>query len=509
MLAEGMPGNVAMGSSSDSGRRAFSWRRAVMFRLVAVLLGLAPFALGEVLFVILGWGRPTQHDDPFVGFGAIHPLFVRSDDGSRYETARSRWRCFQPQSFAARKAPNEYRIFCLGGSTVQGRPFAVETSFTTWLELNLRLAEPRRRWRVINCGGISYASYRLVPILKEVLGYEPDMIILCTGHNEFLEDREYAHIRDRPRWLAGPWELLARTRTYNLAREGYLRLRGTSLEEAWSRKPVLKADVEAILDYRGGLEEYHRDEKRRRDVIEHFRYNVARMVRMSRGAGVRIVLVNPVCGLRGCPPFKSQHRDGLTGEQLRLWTALCRQADKHVGPPAVQLLRQALTIDDQHAGLHYYLAQELDALGQKRQARQAYVRAKELDVCPLRILEPMNEAICRIARQTGTPLVDVRKLIEQASPDGIPGDSLLCDHVHPRIAAHRLIADALTDELARQGVVHPRPGWKQQQDKKAYEHIGSLGYSYFDSGFRRLESVRGWAAGRASLAKPEPPPDEH
>jgi hypothetical protein len=335
------------------------------------------------------------------------------------------------------------------------------------------------------------------------------MIILYTGHNEFLEDREYAHIRDRPRWLAGPWELAARTRTYNLLEAAYLHLRGRSVQEAGARRPVLTADVEAILDYKGGLDKYHRDEPWRRGVIEHFRLNVRRMVEMARDAGVTVLLVNPPCNVRDCPPFKSQHRDGLTADELRRWTALCREAAGHSGargPRAAELLRQALAIDDQYAGLHYRLAKELDAMGDARQARQAYALAKELDVCPLRIVEPMNQAILQIGRQTHTPVVDARKLIEQLSAGGIPGDSLLSDHVHPKIAAHRMIADALTDELARQGVVHPRPGWKDQQEKAAQKHLASLGYWYFAEGVRRLEALRGWAAGRAELTPPEPAP---
>ncbi|MGB2822125.1 MAG: SGNH/GDSL hydrolase family protein [Phycisphaerae bacterium] len=500
-----------MASSGDTAKRAPSRRRAVAFRLAAVLFALAPFALAELLFVILDWGRPTQHDDPFVGFSAVHPLFIRSDDGARCEIAPSRYRCFRPQSFEADKPADEYRIFCLGGSTVQGRPYAVETSLTTWLELNLQLAEPTRKWRVVNCGGISYASYRLVPILREVLGYEPDMIILYTGHNEFLEDREYAHIRDRPRWVAAPLELVTQTRTYNLLQDGYLRVTGTSPHADRPQRSVLEADVDAILDYQGGLEKYHRDEQWRQGVIEHFRYNVRRMVQMAQDARVPMLLINPPCNLRDCPPFKSQHRDGLSAEQLRRWRALRREAagqSRSDPARAVELLREALAIDDQHADLHYRLAKELDALRDTRRALEAYVRAKELDICPLRILEPMSEAIVRIAGQTNAAMVDVRKLIEQRSPYGIPGDAYLSDHVHPRIAGHRFIADALIDELARQGVVHPRPGWRQQQEKTAMKHLASLGGEYFAEGLRRLESLRGWAEGRATLPPPEPDPNK-
>ena len=108
---------------------------------------------------------------------------------------------FRPESFASHKGSREFRIFCIGESTVQGNPWGIETAFSTWLELSLRAADPSREWQVVNAGGISYASYRLSPIVAEVLQYQPDLLILCVGQNEFLEDRTYAPLRDaQPGW---------------------------------------------------------------------------------------------------------------------------------------------------------------------------------------------------------------------------------------------------------------------------------------------------------------------
>ena len=485
------------------------WWRGLLLRLGAVLVGLAPFVVAEIVLVTLDWGRPAHRDDPFVGFSAVWPLFVPSADGTRYEIAESRQGFFRPDGFAAKKGPDEFRIFCLGGSTVQGRPFAIETSFTTWLELNLQAADPRRRWDVVNCGGVSYASYRLVPILEEVLRYEPDLVILYTGHNEFLEDREYGQIRDMPRAAAWTWELLTQTRTYNLVREAYVRLAGSSQGAALQGRPVLGPETDAMLDYQDGLARYHRDEPWRRGVIEHFRYNLARMVQMARDAGVAVILMNPVCNLRDSPPLKSQHRDGLTPQEQRRWDSLCREAESQLGTDvsaAAELLGQAAAIDDQHAGLHYSLAKCYDALKRTAEAREAYLRAKELDVCPLRILQAMNDAILEIARRTGTPMVDVWDLFAERSRDGIPGGYLLIDHVHPTIAGHRLIADALTGELVRQGIVRPVEGWEQARDEKARRHLDSLDDFYFAKGKQLLEAVRGWATGQANVVRPKPGP---
>ena len=119
-----------------------SSRRLWLFRVVAILIGLTPFVALEGLCAVLDWGRPSLDADPFVGFRAVRPLFVLNADRTRWEIPRGRQKFFCPESFAAAKADNEYRVFCLGGSTVQGNPYAVETSFSTWLEISLAAADP-------------------------------------------------------------------------------------------------------------------------------------------------------------------------------------------------------------------------------------------------------------------------------------------------------------------------------------------------------------------------------
>ena len=85
--------------------------RGLVFRLLAVMLGLSPLVLAEVLLTALDWGRPTYDEDPFVGFSAVHPLFVLDDEGARYEIPRSRQGFFCTESFDAKKASDEFRIF--------------------------------------------------------------------------------------------------------------------------------------------------------------------------------------------------------------------------------------------------------------------------------------------------------------------------------------------------------------------------------------------------------------
>jgi lysophospholipase L1-like esterase len=300
-------------------------------------------------------------------------------------------------------------------------------------------------------------------------------------------------------------EWAARLRTYCLVRSACLQLRGSAAQRRTPGRPTLGAEVDAVLDYRGGVRQYHRDEQWRHDVIAHYGNNLHRIVQLTRQAGVPLLLVNPVSNLRDCPPFKSEHRQGLNADERQRWEQLWARAEAAYVKDlrqAVALLEQAAAIDDQHAGLHYQLGQCYDALGDQDRAKSRFVLAKDMDICPLRMLEPMQQVLRDVARQTGTPLVDAHALLGQRCRGGIPDDSWLVDHVHPSIRGHQVIADAIAECLAGQGVVHPDAGYPQRRDAAYAAHFESLDSFYFEEGRRRLKHVLDWARGRATLVRP-------
>ncbi len=481
--------------------------RGILFRLLALGIGLVPLVSFELVLWAFDLGRPGVVDDPFVGFSAVRPLFELSRDKTRYEMPPAAEKFFRRTGFPAVKPPGEFRIFCLGGSTVQGRPFSVETSFTTWLELALKAAEPETKWRVINCAGVSYATYREAIIVRELLTYQPDLFIICTGHNEFLEDRTYEDRKQLPKLVRVPLEQAARLRTFGLIGSALSRLQKPAGSSS-PQTPMLGPEVEAVLDYEGGLDSYHRNDVWRQGVIDHFRFNLKRIVVMTQSADVPVLLLNPVANL-DTPPFKSEHRAGLTPPQLRQFDALWNEARGlySVGlPRAIEKLRAAIAIDDQHAGIHYALAKCLKDLGRLDDARAEFVKAKELDICPLRILEPMSRAIHDVALETNTPQIDLQADFGGLSPGGITGYDWLVDHVHPSIKGHQRIATLILDELTHLDMVHPRTDWIAERDRLWRENLASLDDFYYLMGQKRLGNLMLWAQGRGNRVRAETHP---
>lgn len=472
------------------------------FRLLAITVALLPLVGLELLCVVMDWGAADDRGDPFIGFEGTRPLFVKDEAAGRYRIAENRYLCFRPDEFAIEKAANEFRVFCLGGSTVQGRPYAIETSFTKWFEHSLAAADPSRTFDVVNCGGISYASYRLVPILEEVLLYEPDLIILYTGHNEFLEDRTYQPIKGRSTWHRWSLQAAMRLRLYRIVWSQWnaWQTRDEQGAQVDRQRATLPTEVEARLDYEGGLQQYQRDPVWNAGVVEHFEVNLRRMVRQCREKRIPMWLVNPVCNLRSSPPFKSLNRDDLSLADRQQWQRLREEASELFAgstSQALQLLLQALEIDDQHAGLAYDLGKAYEMLGQMTKAREFFLKAKELDICPLRMTEPLRERLKLVASSEQVPLIDVAGMFQRKSRDGIPGGFYLVDHVHPSITGHQMIADLLMQEAIAERWVKPEDDWQRIRQQRYQEQMAALDDRYFMEAQRRLRGLTLWAQGRA------------
>ena len=499
-----------MSDTVDNRTRASRTRRRTwLLRGLSILCGLSFFIVVEAACSVLGLGETRLDDDPFVGFNNLQPLFERNETGDRFDIAASRLKFFAQDGFPADKPAGTRRIFCLGGSTVQGRPFSRETSFTTWLELALQQADPNQDWDVINCGGISYASYRLTPILQECLNYEPDAFIVCTGHNEFLEDRTYGAVRDASPMLTVPFRRLSRLRSFRLFRQ--LLMGASSQPTAADDRNVLGSDVDAFLDYRDGIEAYHRDNDWRLGVIAHFESNLERMVQLAKQHDVPIVLVRPPSNLADTPPFKSEHRSGMTDPELAVWAAAIERARaslKKFPAGAVMQFEDAIRIDPEYAATHFELGRLLELLGDFEAAREEFLLARENDICPLRILTPMERAITRIARLNDVPLLDAYELLERETRHGILDSSILVDHVHPSFDGHQLISLALVERLRELAIVNPRQNWQPLARAAFARHFDQLSDVYFAKGEQRLENLRFWSQGRADGLPIESRPEQ-
>jgi tetratricopeptide (TPR) repeat protein len=446
-----LPSGTTAGAGRPS-RSRLGWRKKMVFSLVAcsVSLGLLEFFLG-----LCGVEPLYLTRDPYVGFQAGVPLFVR--DGDELRTNPSKLTFFNLQSFPAVKKPNAYRVFCLGGSTTFGHPYHDRTSFCGWLRELLRETAPARDWQVVNCGGVSYAGYRECLLMQELVQYQPDLFVICTGHNEFLEERTYAAQRNTPRWLAAANAVVTQTRIGSVASRLVDRRTPRS-----GRAARLPAEVDTILEHSIGPTEYHRDIEHRQRVVEHFGLSLDRMCALAHSAGARVVFIKPAANLRDFTPFKSEHGRGGLAELTR-WQTLDRSAreagrngDREV---ASRQFLAAAKLDPEYAQGLWDAGDALLAVGRFEEAREYFLRAVDEDICPLRASRPIQAAVEAAAARNGAPLIDFPMMLEKevaaARGHRIPGDESFLDHVHPTIDVHQRLAWKILEQIAEWRLVTP------------------------------------------------------
>ncbi|QEG40618.1 SGNH/GDSL hydrolase family protein [Roseimaritima ulvae] len=487
--------------------------RKLAFRSAAVALGLVPFVLLEVALRQLPAPRelvatppPAESQpgavpveaydpDPLVDLHQLRPLFTLSDSADVWEIPTSRRNFFQPAQFARHKPANGRRIFVVGGSTVQGRPYSTETAFAELLRVQCQTAWPQFEWEIVNCGGVSYAAYRVAAIVDEVLQHEPDAVVVYTGHNEFLEARTYAVQRRIPPSLA-PWLAAG------------CRLRIVQWPATWLRSPppqrsVLGGEVDAVLDHPGGLELFEREPEFRTCVIDHFQLSLCRIAEACRAAEVPLVFCVPASDVLSVPPFKSappsaEEAPAAVAQQVQQsW----RQATdpQRSSEQRVEACRQVLKLDPLHAGAAYMWGRQLWQREDYDEAATWLLVARDRDVCPLRATSEIEARVRQAAERYGTMLVDVPGSFASPQQSSICQVRRFVDHVHPRIdGGHTRIADALFQQLAASPALALPPAecGSDQRAAAVDAYLAGFDVSYFERGNQRLEGLRRWAAGR-------------
>jgi len=486
--------------TTRSAPESISTAKKVVFAILTVVIF---FGLVELILVFSGLRPVLVEEDPYVGFSSAVKLFRLTADGARLETAPNKLAWFNHQVFPASKPAGAVRVFTLGGSTTYGRPFEDTTSFSAWLRAYLRSADPTTRWEVINAGGISYASYRVATLMEELVEYEPDLFIIYSGNNEFLERRTYGELIEEASALTWTRLLLQHSRLWALGR----RIAGSRQQRA-RLKYELSGEVEELLNSSAGLDYYHRDAEFSERVFDHYQLNLRRMVGLARAAGAEVILMTVPVNEKDFAPFKSQHRDGLgadeEAEHARLLERAASALDAVEVDAAHDLALAAVRLDPLHAEGHYLLGLAQFRLGLIDAAVSSFERAIVEDVCPLRAQPEINRAILEVARE-GVPLVDSRRMLKQHMADSaghsILGEELFWDHVHPRVEVNGLLARAVVDRLREMGLAQVDGGWHDRVgDAVDTEIVSRIGPEDYARANKNLSKVLIWA-GKAREAE--------
>jgi hypothetical protein len=268
---------------------------------------------------------------------------------------------------------------------------------------------------------------------------------------------------------------------------------------------VLASEVDTRLDHVGGLDRYQQDPQWKSGVERHFDQTLRRMIQSADSAGVPLVLCVPACDLVRTPPFKvvSNLTSGTTAaaEFDQAWQRATDSTNST--EQRIESTEQCLKLDPLHAGANYLAGRLSFELGDSLQAAPWLIAARDLDICPLRATSAIVQSVIDVSEQMEVPLVQTEKLLDQRDsqgrrvPDGIADPEYFVDHVHPSVAGHQQIAQAVFNKLTELGWPPSTEEAERDYQQLAKQHLDSLGEEYYVRGQQRLEGLRRWASGRA------------
>jgi len=445
----------------SSVRRVALW--VVMLALPFLLLAGAELALRAA-----GFGRDVE------------PLFITSPTQPGYLQANPRvvTRFFtdpmqapsvsiETAYFRGEKQAGTFRVFVQGESSAAGFPYGLGASLAGVLDQRLERAFPSREIEVISTAMAAVNSYALVDFADEIIAQQPDALIIYVGHNEFLG---ILGVGSSMRLAATPGVtrafLAARNwRLFQLMSQVYARLRPAAVVAPGAAGDTLMARVAGERSIALQSDLY-------RSGLRQFESNLGRLLERYRRAGVPVLIGTLASNERDQPPLAV-----LAG----------------VESDAAGAARTA-----------YHAAQDAEGAGNHPAAREGYAWARDLD--PLRFRAPadFNSIVSQAAEAQGARVVDVHGAFVAASPNGLVGESLLLEHVHPNLDGYFLLADTYFSAL----VVHGLPG-VPEVDVTTAEARGSMPVSDIDrflGDYKVLRIKAGWpfSDGRTPVALPVP-----
>ncbi len=164
-------------------KRPISKKRIFIFRTISILFPFIIICLIEIFLRTVHYGNNL---DLFIESPGNKDFLIFNPDASkRYFTNQAIATTGNIEPFKKEKDANTSRIFVLGESTTIGYPYFHNGSFHRWLQYRLMNSFPDRKFEVINLSLTAVNSYTVLGFAKDIVDYQPDAVLIYTGHNEY------------------------------------------------------------------------------------------------------------------------------------------------------------------------------------------------------------------------------------------------------------------------------------------------------------------------------------
>ena len=412
----------------------------LLFIALSILLGVGLLGAVEIGFRLAGYGGvpPTFDRVGVLPDGSELVFTTFAGPASYFRTSRSPAGSLERDAFVMPKPPGTFRVMVVGASAAKGIPLPRSLAWTAFLREMLGDLLPSHRVEVINLGVTAIASYGVLGICTEALDYDPDLVVIWCGNNEFFGALGVASMHS-----AGRSPTMIR-----LTRAA----RSLGVVQ-WAEDLVSDANTggaQTLMEAMIGRDFIAPGDRSRSDAARNLRVFVGDMLDRCARRGVPALVCIPPANERDLGPIGTPDVSHLAEADRAAHEEALRdsRATERTDPIGAEAsARRAMLLAPEDARAHFALGRALHTQGRHAEAVVAFERAIDLDPMPWRPPMASLEALRSAAAARNAAVCDLRAAFRAASPGGSIGWELMADHVHPNLAGQELAARAVAGAI--------------------------------------------------------------
>jgi tetratricopeptide (TPR) repeat protein len=430
-----------------------SGKRRLVFKIIAISLPFVVLILIEISLRIFHYGDNLN-------------LFIEDRNNSDYlvlNPAASRRYFLDPanapsgnsEEFKKIKEKSTLRIFVLGESTTIGYPYFHNGSFHRWLQYRLMHEFPDQQFEIINLSLTAVNSYTVLGFAKELVKYQPDAVLIYSGHNEYygtLGVGSTSRVGNNSR-IIRTMLMLRKFRLVQLLTSLYEKIKNSPDPKGENNRQTLMQRMVADQQIPFGSNEY-------RKGIEQFVSNMNETLELFNSLQIPVFVSNLVSNEVDIKPFvsippDSAHLPGFS-KNFEFGVVAFKKGEWE---EAARFFNAADQIYNGHALCNYYLGKLAWNQGNYSNAKEYFIRAKDLDGLRFRAPTQINEEIEKLcSKYKYAHFVDTKTAFDSSSLNHIIGNGLLLEHVHPNLKGYAIISNAFYESLKSENIIPASKG---------------------------------------------------
>ena len=365
-------------------------------------------------------------------------LQILMSNYSRRSRVRAHYAEFVEAAQKAGVSEETFNIYFLGESTMWGVPYGPFACIPGIVDYRLGGNLQGKPVRAINLAAAAkdatYTRYLSELLLREKKVFHPSLIVIYTGHNEFLKYHPTDPDFHAPGvvWLVNHSEL-ARQLLTAIAR---------------GKGEILETDIRNFLDH----DIFPLDPRGHDKVIKNYQKELLNIVDLAQKNNTPMIISNLVSNYASWEPNRSVFCDSAKAKAKKQKFVQAFQRGREAEQQkdynsALKAYEEAESICEHFAEVHFRQGEVYEALHNDEKAWGAFQKAIDEDGMPIRANSQQNNFILSLKRFDHVHVVDSLTYLRSKTPNGLLDENLIVDGIHPNFEGYLLISEAIANEI--------------------------------------------------------------